>query len=93
MNYTKLITLLKTQQLLSLGSLKHDVILNKVNRNLKTIGEIDLRKSSKMNLINQLKKQNISSKKSPDNSAFMKFGYLGPRACNSKESTALEMIQ
>lgn len=73
------------------GDFDHDVVLKKVAE------EFDFKgRESAASIANKLdeptKETKYIEKTSQINSAFMMFGYLGPVACNLKESTALEMI-
>ena len=74
------------------GEFDNETVLNKVmsefdgkwgeRKNTKIINEIDA----------PIKETKYSEQKSQITSAFMMFGYLGPIACDLKNSTALEML-
>lgn len=74
------------------GDFDNEIVLNKV---IQEFGDkLDKRKC--MNRINKIdepiKQTKYIEQKSQINSAFMMFGYLGPLACDLKNSTALEML-
>lgn len=74
------------------GDFDSQTVLDKV---VKEFGDkLNERKST--NIVNEIDKPIEQTKyieqKSQINSAFIMFGYLGPLACNLKDSTALEML-
>lgn len=74
------------------GDFDNEIVLDKV---IQEFGDkLDERKC--MNRINKIdepiKQTKYIEQKSQINSAFMMFGYLGPLACDLKNSTALEML-
>lgn len=92
MNYYKNFYTPENITTIIVGEFDHDMILQKV------IGEFSdrwgERKTKKIdNKIDEpIKGTNYFEQKAQINSAFMMFGYLGPVACDLKNSTALEML-
>lgn len=74
------------------GEFDHEIILKKVMAEFE--GKWGERPFQKRNyeLDTPVGETKYIEQKSQINSAFMMFGYLGPRACDLKNSTALEMI-
>lgn len=74
------------------GEFDHEVVLNKVMAEFGgKWGERPFEKRS-YEIDTPISQTKYIEQKSQINSAFMMFGYLGPRACEIKDSTALEMI-
>lgn len=74
------------------GDFEHDKVLEKVLSEFR--GKWGERTTKKINTIidEPIKKTNYIEQTAHINSAFMMFGYLGPLACDLKNSTALEML-
>lgn len=74
------------------GDFDHEIILNKVTKEFE--GKWGERKATKINnrIDEPIKETIYIEQKAQINSAFMMFGYLGPLACDLKNSIALEML-
>lgn len=91
MNYYKSFYTPENITTIVVGEFDHEVVLNKVVSEFNNWGE---RKTvKKMNKIDEpIQETKYIEQKSQINSAFMMFGYLGPIACDLKNSIALEML-
>lgn len=74
------------------GEFDHDAVLQKVIKEFE--GKWGERKNIKLEHTpdSPIQSTNYKEQKSQINSAFMMFGYLGPHACDLKNSIALEML-
>lgn len=91
MNYYKSFYTPENITTIIVGEFDHEIVLDKVISEFNNWGE--RKTAKKINEIDEpIQETKYIEQKSQINSAFMMFGYLGPIACDLKNSIALEML-